>query len=69
MQRHKASELHGSDFLDAAATAAQKQILKGYLNHQEANLSLHFEFFKLEKVFFFVLLWYWFVYLRSVWSC
>lgn len=31
-QRHKASELRGSDVLDAAATVVRGQILKGYLN-------------------------------------
>lgn len=54
MQRHRASELHGSDFVDAAATVVRKRILKGYLNrHFLIDLSLRFE---LENVF--VLLWY-----------
>lgn len=49
MQRHRASELHGSDFVDAAATVVRKRILKGYLNrHFLIDLSLRFE---LENVF------------------
>lgn len=45
MQRHKASELQGSDSSDAAATVVRKQILKGYLNLHMHRFPNRREFF------------------------
>lgn len=50
--KRAASELHASDFLDAAATVVRKQILKGYLNLHVLAIIESVTPFAEEKFFF-----------------